>query len=157
VRDNHLGPNALPGINGPESLENVPRRKLAKILRGIFQAEAYYPSMNNHDPKLRDLLRQWQDIEPRGDFESNVWRKIRQAEAAEPRAAGWRQWWQALVLRPAFSLAIAVLVAVAIGGVSGWSASRSAAPSPAPLFSFLGNDSLAGGYVHTTTHGDDQP
>jgi hypothetical protein len=113
--------------------------------------------MNDQDPKLRNLLRQWKGIEPRGDFESNVWRKIRLAEAGEPQTAGWRQWWQVLMLRPAFSVAIALFVAVAIGGVSGWQASRASQPSPTPLFSFLGGDSLAGGYVHTTAHGDHHP
>ena len=50
--------------------------------RGLFLPASYYWVMNQNDDKLSALLKQWREIEPRGNFEANVWRQIR--TAAEP-------------------------------------------------------------------------
>lgn len=114
----------------------------------------YHQTMNNQDKHLRDLLRQWKDIEPPGNFESNVWRRIRLGEPAGARPVGWRQWWQAILARPAVSVGLAMLAAIFIGGAAGWFAVNGSTPPESPLFSFLGNDSFSGGYLgKTTSHG----
>lgn len=46
----------------------------------MFSA-SYRWVMNQNEDKLRVLLKQWRDIEPRGNFEANVWRRIRIAAA----------------------------------------------------------------------------
>ena len=54
--------------------------------------------MNQDDDKLRGLLEQWRDIEPAGNFEANVRRRIRLA-AIEPQRTPWLA---VLLWRPAF-------------------------------------------------------
>ncbi len=85
---------------------------------------------------LSQLLRQWRDIEPRGNFEANVWRRIRQS--APPAPVGWRAW----LPQPVFALAAAVIVGVAIGVGSGWFAVP-ATTAPEQL-SFLAPQTLTG-------------
>jgi hypothetical protein len=103
--------------------------------------------MNNQDNQLRELLRQWKDIEPPGNFESNVWRKIRLAEPAGTRPVGWGEWWHVLLAQPAFSIGVSMLTAVFIGGAAGWFAVNGSRPPESPLFSFLSSDTLSGGYL----------
>jgi hypothetical protein len=92
--------------------------------------------MNEFDPKLKKLLKTWSDIEPRANFEANVWRRIRTATPV-PRAA----WWPSL-FEPAWAIAAAMFVGVALG----WALAH-----PRPLgtagVEFLRGGTLAGSYV----------
>jgi len=69
--------------------------------------------MNESDEQLRQRLQAWRGIEPRADFEAEVWRRL----AADP-AAG-MAWFEALRewfgVRPAWASAAALLLAVVIG------------------------------------------
>ncbi len=72
--------------------------------------------MTSDEEKLRALLRQWKDIEPRADFEACVLRRLR---AEEERAGLWQRWfvepWEAVTMwsRPQ-ALATVVVAAVAL-------------------------------------------
>ncbi|MEI6083594.1 MAG: hypothetical protein WCS70_04760 [Verrucomicrobiota bacterium] len=88
-----------------------------------------------NEPGLSKLLRQWRDIEPRGDFEANVLRRIRLAGRA-PARPFWL--WQ-----PAFSVAAAVIVALVIGG---WTGLRTRPEATG----FLAGDTLTGRYLELT-------
>src|ERR1041384_7965672 len=100
--------------------------------------------MNENDDKLRALLRQWRDIEPRGNFEANVWRQIRPAAAEQRERGSLLEGMGRLLWRPAWSVAAAVTVAVVVGvwgGVA--SAPRQTDASKAEL-QFLAAGTLAG-------------
>ncbi|MDP2989126.1 MAG: hypothetical protein Q8O57_00985 [Kiritimatiellota bacterium] len=68
------------------------------------------------DARLKAVLQQWPAIEPRSDFESCVWRRIRTAAAAESTAPGlWvivRGW---LSAEPAWAPAMAATVGLLVG------------------------------------------
>ena len=109
--------------------------------------DSYYRVMNNQDDKLRALLKQWGDIEPRTGFEANVWRRIRQAQAAEPERvtiAEWfrRGWWQ-----PAWAVTAAVTVSVVIGTAAGLRTAPQPATTARQEMGFLSAGTLAGGYA----------
>lgn len=99
--------------------------------------------MNHNDDKLRGLLRQWRDIEPAGNFEANVWRRIRQETSPAPSPVGGFDW----LWRPAFVMAASVAVSVTIGAVSGvrLAAARNAALDTPPTHT------LTGSYLALTT------
>ena len=109
--------------------------------------------MNGYDDKLKALLKQWRDIEPKANFEANVWRRIRLAEAEQPESVTIVGWLQRLLWQPAFSVVAAVAVAVAVGA---WGGVRSAPQRPDRQQSelgFLSTGTLAGSYAHLTTRG----
>jgi hypothetical protein len=95
--------------------------------------------MKPNNDKLRELLQRWRDIEPAGNFESNVRRRIRLA-AAEPS----RPW---LLWRPAF--AMAVVVSVLVGTSAGILSSRRERAE----MQFMSAGTLSGGYARLTTEG----
>ncbi|MCX7010891.1 MAG: hypothetical protein NTY53_27235 [Kiritimatiellaeota bacterium] len=69
--------------------------------------------MNEHDEKLKERLRAWRGIEPRADFEAEVWRRV----AATPTVGlDWflalREWFG---VRPALASVAALLLAIAVG------------------------------------------
>ncbi len=97
--------------------------------------------MNKNDEKLRGLLRQWRDIEPAVNFETNVRRRIR-LTAPEPR----QSWLIGLVWRPAFATAVAAVLSVIIGTSAGILTSRRADQSHAEM-RFMSAGTLAGGYA----------
>ncbi len=106
----------------------------------------YHSVMNQNDDKLRALLRQWRDIEPQGNFEANVWRRIRVA-ADRPERVGLIDVMGRLLWQPAWSVAAALFVAALVGvwgGVA--SISRPADTSQAEL-QFLAPGTLAGSYL----------
>src|ERR1051325_3290894 len=79
--------SALPLTKHRRRRPSLSRRKLKNPRwkqRGFLFSQTYYWVMNQHNDKLRALLRQWREIEPRGNFEASVWRRIRTA-AAEQR------------------------------------------------------------------------
>ena len=87
----------------------------------------------NNDPKLSELLRRWRDLEPPGDFEANVRRRIRLA-ATEIKSIGF--FW-----RPAF--AAAIVISVIIGSSAGVLSSG----EPRAEMQFMSAGTLAGGYA----------
>lgn len=96
--------------------------------------------MNQHDDKLKALLRQWSDIEPASNFEANVWRRIRQPVPV--RAPALIDWLPVWLPQPAFALSAAIVVGLAIGISSGiFSAPATHAPEQ---LSFLAPHTLAG-------------
>ena len=103
--------------------------------------------MNQNDDKLRALLKQWRDIEPSGNFEANVWRRIRLAEAPEPARITFIELLRRLVTQPAWSVAVAVVIGLTAGiwgGVA--SVPRQQDTSKAEL-QFLASGTLAGSYA----------
>jgi hypothetical protein len=102
--------------------------------------------MNQNDDKLRALLRQWRDIEPPGNFEANVWRRIRVADG-RPEGVSLIEAMGRLLWQPAWPVAAALMVAALVGvwgGVA--STSRPADTSRAEL-QFLAPGTLAGSYL----------
>ena len=84
-----------------------------------------------NDSDLSKLLRQWRDIEPPGNFEANVRRRIRLA-TPEPKPI-----W---LWRPVFA---AVALSILIGASAGILSSR---PQRAEM-EFMSAGTLAGGYT----------
>ena len=93
-----------------------------------------------NDPKLTQLLRQWREVEPRGDFDDCVHRRIRQAEAS-PVRSGWLDW----LRQPALATAAAVLIGLMAGTIGG----LRAAPRPTGELQFMAPTTLAGAYLKT--------
>ena len=67
-----------------------------------------------NEEQLKALLHQWCDIEPAGNFEVNVRRRIRLA-AGHPRQSSLI----GLLYRPAFAVAAAVVLSAVIGSSAG--------------------------------------
>ena len=108
--------------------------------------------MNEPDAKLRALLKHWRDVEPPGSFEQDVWRRIRLTAAREPKRSLPGGWWPRLLWQPAFPVAAAVAIAVAIGA---WNGARSTPPlaTQHAEIGFLSSGTLAGGYAQLTGRG----
>jgi hypothetical protein len=89
---------------------------------------------------LSQILRQWRDIEPAGNFEANVLRRIRLAQPA-PAETFWGFW------RPAW-VSAAVALSIIIGSLAG----LSSRPTPHYLETeFMAPTTLTGGYARLTT------
>jgi anti-sigma-K factor RskA len=99
--------------------------------------------MNENDNKLRALLHHWRDIEPAGNFEVNVRRRIRLATADSPR----QSWLAGLMWRPAFAMAVVVSVLV------GTSAGILSSHQQHSEMQFMSAGTLAGSYARLTTEG----
>ncbi len=99
--------------------------------------------MNENDEKLSALLRQWRDVEPAGNFEANVRRRIRLATAEAPR----QSWLVELLWRPAFAVAAAVVLSVAIGSSAGVMTAAKSLRSTRGELQFMSAGTLAGGYA----------
>src|SRR4051794_26285128 len=97
--------------------------------------------MKSNDPQLSALLKNWQDVEPRGSFEQDVWRRIRQAQPEPPA----RAWWQQPFWRPALAIAASLMIGGAVGVVS--------TPRDRGELSFLSRGTLTGSYVQLTSGG----
>ena len=109
--------------------------------------------MNPEDKNLSKLLKQWRDIEPKANFEANVWRSIRLAQAEEPGRASLlelllRRWlWQ-----PAYAaVAAAVIVSAVIGTSAGVLTSLRSATATHGELEFMSSGTLAGGYARLGT------
>jgi hypothetical protein len=70
--------------------------------------------MNPSDDKLKQLLGQWREIEPRTQFEADVLRRIRQT-APQARATGW------FGVPLLWANAVALLMGVVVGAYTGLS------------------------------------
>lgn len=98
--------------------------------------------MNNQDDQLHRLLQQWKEIEPRADFDAQVWRRIRQTEPEpSPTFADWLRGW---LPQPAFALAAAVIIGIGVGITSGISSVP--AIRPTEQIGFLAPNTLTGSY-----------
>jgi hypothetical protein len=103
--------------------------------------------MNQNDDELRALLKQWRDIEPQGNFEANVWRRIRVAADQHPERVSLIDAIGRLLWQPAWSVAAALFVAAIVGVWGGvTSTSRPADTSRAEL-QFMAPGTLAGSYL----------
>ncbi len=108
--------------------------------------------MKEPDEQLRALLKQWREIEPKTNFESNVLRRIHLAHTEEPGRMTvlellLRRW----LWRPALAVAAAVVVSVIVGSSAGVLTSRKPMTAASGELQFLGSGTLAGGYVKLTT------
>ena len=95
------------------------------------------------DDKLNHVLRQWRDIEPAGNFEMNVHRRIRLAATETPG----QSWLVELLWRPAFAVAAALVVSVAIGSSAGIMTATKFAQATRGELQFMSAGTLAGGYA----------
>ena len=84
-----------------------------------------YPESENGasqggDERLTALLREWQGVEPRADFDAAVWRRIRTASVAEPGTLSFVSILRDRVLsQPVWATALAAAAAVVIGFLAG--------------------------------------
>ena len=107
----------------------------------------YYWVMSTNDDKLGALLKQWRDIEPRGNFEANVWRRIRTAAAKDaPERLSLIEAMGRLLWRPAWSVVAAVAIALVVGVWGGIAAGPHQDASKMEL-KFLAPGTLAGSYL----------
>ncbi len=95
-----------------------------------------------NDPKLNKFLRQWRDVEPRGNFDDNVLRRIRQAEAIPVRNS-WFDW----LRQPA----LATIAAVVIGLMAGTIGGLQSAPRQTSELEFMAPTTLTGAYLTMRT------
>ena len=70
------------------------------------------------DERLSALLRQWTGIEPKANFEANVWRRIRTEGVAQP-AGIWDRWLDWFLPHPVWAGLAVVSVAMVIGLAAG--------------------------------------
>jgi hypothetical protein len=103
--------------------------------------------MNQNDDRLRALLKQWRDIEPPGNFEANVWRRIRLAADKRPARIGLIEAMGRLLWQPAWSVAAALLVATLVGVWGGVASTPRRADTSRAELQFLGPGTLAGSYL----------
>ena len=89
----------------------------------------------NDDLKLNELIQQWRGVEPRGDFDDCVRRRIRQAAPPTARP-GWLDW----LRQPALATAAALVIGLAAGTIGG----LQSAPPPANELQFMAPTTLAG-------------
>ena len=116
------------------------------------------------DARLKAALQQWSAIEPRADFESCVWRRLRVADAAESSAPGlWviaRGWLtragealrRSLAAEPAWVHAMAATAGLVVGVALALSApqTHTGPNSVAPL---LHSRTLTGAYLTMVSGG----
>lgn len=92
-----------------------------------------------NDPKLDQLFRQWRDVEPRGNFDECVQRRLRQA-APVPVQRRWLTWFG----QPALATVAAVMIGLTAGAIGG----MQAAPRPVNELQFMAPTTLAGAYLN---------
>ncbi|HVM60753.1 MAG TPA: hypothetical protein VMV72_07785 [Verrucomicrobiae bacterium] len=104
--------------------------------------------MNQNDDKLRALLRQWRDIEPRGNFEANVWRQIRLAAAERPaRLSLLFEAIGPLLWQPAWSVTAALLLATVVGLWGGIASTPRHTDAARAELQFMAPGTLTGSYL----------
>ena len=104
--------------------------------------------MNEHDEQLNERLRAWRGIEPRADFEAEVWRRVAAPVAGLDWFLALREWFG---VRPALASAAALLVAVAVGLGSTFALAQPARDGLAISTPSLHGSSLAGTYLAMIT------
>jgi hypothetical protein len=106
--------------------------------------------MNQSEDKLSALLKQWQDIEPKGDFETNVWRQIRTADSWHPERVSLMEAIGRLLWEPAWSVAAALGLAVLVGVWGGVGSVPYKVDASQSELQFLAPGTLAGSYLQMT-------
>ena len=91
-----------------------------------------------NDPKLNQLLQQWREVEPRGDFDDCVRRRLRQSTSISARA-GWLDW----LRQPALATVAALVIGLAVGTIGG----IHSAPQPVNELQFMAPTTLAGAHL----------
>lgn len=114
---------------------------------------SYYQLMNQEDDKLSALLKHWRDIEPRGNFEANVWRQIRVAAAPAVDPVNWIDLIGRLLWQPAWSVVAAMVVALIVGVWGGIASVPRQADRPTTELQFLSWGTLVGSYAQMTSRG----
>ena len=107
--------------------------------------------MNQNDDKLKALLKQWRDIEPKGNFEANVWRQIRVSDAERAERVSLVEAIGRLLWQPGWSMAVALLVAVAVGVWGGVASMSPRTDTTKAELQFLAPGTLAGSYLQMET------
>jgi len=131
----------------------APTKNLARAFwgAGVLMGEK---AISMNDEQLRALLKKWNDIEPKANFEANVWRRIRLARTEEPgRMTVLELLLKRWLWRPALAVAAAVVVSVIVGSSAGVLSARGTATIAPSELQFLGSGTLAGGYVKAGTGG----
>ena len=108
---------------------------------------SYYWVMNQNDDRLRALLKQWREIEPRGNFEANVWRQIRLAAEPTVETVNWIDLIGRLLWQPAWSVVAAMAVALVVGVWGGIASVPRPIDRPTAELQFLSPGTLAGSYT----------
>jgi hypothetical protein len=109
--------------------------------------------MNQNDDRLSALLKQWRDIEPRGNFETNVWRQIRVAATPAVDTVNWIDLIGRLLWQPAWSVVAAMVVAVIVGVWGGIASVPRQIDRPTAELRFLSSGTLAGSYAQMASKG----
>lgn len=95
-----------------------------------------------NDPELSKLLKNWQTPPVPGDFDQNVWRRIRMRQPA-PAPAGWRAWLHA----PLRLATAAAMLALSLGTWAGWRTRPTPPAAPAFAFAFASGETFTGSYL----------
>lgn len=93
------------------------------------------------------LLKKWRDIEPKANFEANVWRRIRASRAEQSERVNLIDLIGRLLWQPAWSLAAALVVALAVGIWGGVVSVPHRADASKAELQFLAPGTLAGSYL----------
>ena len=109
--------------------------------------------MNKPDEQLHALLKQWGEIEPKSNFEANVWRRIRFAQAEQTERVSLPQLLRRWLWQPAMALAVVMVAGAVIGSSAGALTSHAPMTTASGELQFLGSGTLAGGYVKASTGG----
>lgn len=104
------------------------------------------------DERLSALLRQWPDIEPKANFEANVWRRIRM-EGATQSAGIWARWLDWFLPHPVWAGAAAVFVALFLGALAGVTVPGRGQASHAGDHTLLSPWTVAGTYLTVSEGG----
>ena len=107
--------------------------------------------MNQNDKKLKKLLKNWRDVEPRASFEAHVWRRIRAGRAEQTDRLNWIDLIGRLLWQPAWSLAAALALALAVGIWGGIASVPHRSDSSKAELQFLAPGTLAGSYLEMVT------
>lgn len=106
--------------------------------------------MNQNDEKLSALLKQWRGIEPKANFETDVWRRIRSAQTEEPERVSLIDLLRQLLWRPTLAVSTAAIVSVMIGLSGGLLTASKSTMTARSEMRFMSAGTLAGGYVQLT-------
>lgn len=93
-----------------------------------------------NDSDLSTLLKNWKAPPVAGDFDQNVWRRIRMRQPA-PAPRGWQSW----LSSPLRLGAAAALLALSLGS---WAGLHTTPPdAAAPAFAFSSGETFTGSYL----------
>lgn len=93
-----------------------------------------------NDSDLSTLLKNWKAPPVPGDFDQNVWRRIRMRQPVPHQP-----WWRACLHSPLRLGAAAALLALSLGT---WAGLRtSPPPAPLPAFAFSSGETFTGSYL----------